>query len=225
MIRRPPRSTLSSSSAASDVYKRQRGCRGRRSCGRRTRARSPSSSRSRPSGTRPRSTRRRRTGACRSRRRSDISRRQGRVLTRLDLDAVGRAGRLAHVAGHAGKRAVLARLQDVSPAEALRVLPPHLGVLNRRQALHVREVFREVAKRAREALEDLREVETLEERGGGGVDGDDACGHLRPAYRSSSPAMMFSKPSVATASDTMLPLMIFSNAAKSGKHGGLTLIR
>ena len=31
--------------------------------------------------------------------------------------------------------------------------------------------------------------------------------------------MMFSVPSVATASDTMLPTMIFSNAAKSWKQG------
>src|SRR5262249_49850100 len=145
-----------------------------------------------------------------------------RVLAGDDRDAFGRAGLLAHVAGHALEGPILPGLQDVAAAEAAGVVALGLGVLDRRQPPEVREVLEEMADRHPEPAHDRRVIEALRERQlarSPAADVDDA------AHRSSSPAMTFNVPSVAIASEIVPPTMIFSKAAMFGKQGGRTFNR
>src|SRR5262249_40187630 len=85
-----------------------------------------------------------------------------------------------------------------------------------------RQMAGEMPDSHRHASQNLGDVELLQQRQSlrrPARNVDDA------AHRSSSPAMTLSVPSVAIASATVPPRMIFSNAAMFGKQGGRTFMR
>src|SRR5205085_2001678 len=73
-------------------------------------------------------------------------------------------GRRAHVAGHAARRAVLARGEDVTPAETLRVDALDLGIRDRRQLFEIEQIAEQVPDGDDHAADDRRQIKTVQHR-------------------------------------------------------------
>src|SRR5205085_153610 len=78
------------------------------------------------------------------------------VLARLDVDALRRAGRRAHVAGDAARLSVDARDQAVHAAVPRRVRLALVGVVDRRDHVHARALAVEDLRRRVAEAEEVR---------------------------------------------------------------------